>query len=128
MLLYQNINFGILLISNKMIILFYFHETVFNLIFPLCNFSQSYAQIDTLPSFKVKASIYNTFKDIRDSNPLPIKNFKVVQRNNGTYKFELDSISKPKFDLFQKTMVGVSDGNNFFISGRFTYAGYLGIL
>lgn len=87
----------------------------------------AHAQKDTLSSFTVKQGVYTTFRDIRDSNPLPIKDFKVVRRNNGTYKFEIDSLSKQKFDLFQKTLVGASDGHDFYISGRFTNAGYLGI-
>jgi|SRR5665647_270715 len=87
-----------------------------------------YAQKDTLSPFPVKEGVYTTFRDIRDSNPLPIKDFKVIRRKNGTYKFKMDSLSKPKFDLFQKTLVGVSDGHDFYISGRFTNAGYLGIV
>jgi hypothetical protein len=79
---------------------------------------------DFLNSFTAKRGIYTTFKDLREGNPLLIQNFEVKGYPYGSFKLKIDSLPSPKLDEFLRTVVGVSDGWNFYISGRFTDVGF----
>ena len=93
------------------------------------------AQKDTLQPFIIKKGIYTTFRDIRSSQPLPDTVFQIIKRKGAnsvwiggsSYKLDDDSLSRNKINALKKILVGVSDGQNFYISDRFTIGGYYGL-
>src|SRR5664279_1628418 len=86
-----------------------------------------------LESFTVKKGVYITFRDIRDNKPLPDTTLKIKERagiafgNSGDFKLESDSLSHDELSDLKKKYVGFSDGQDFYISDRFTIGGVRGL-
>lgn len=96
-----------------------------------------FAQSETneLQKLKLKKGIYLSFQQITADNPSHIDSFTVKERTNGDivmwgggkYTFELAPENKVSFKKIRKEFVGISDGENFYISDRFTIKGWQGM-
>lgn len=84
---------------------------------------------------KLKRGIYLTFAEINTATPARSDSFTIRERTSGDiflvgggkYSFELASKDKREFRELRKALVGVSDGENFYISDRFTVNGWQGM-
>lgn len=95
------------------------------------------AQSEThkLQKLKFKKGIYLSFQQITEDNPSYIDSFTVKERSNrdivmwggGKYTFELVLENKTSFKKIRKEFVGLSDGENFYISDRYTIKGWQGM-
>lgn len=89
-------------------------------------FAQS--KTNELQKLKLKKGIYLSFQQITADNPSHIDSFTVKERTNGDivmwgggkYTFQLAPENKVSFKKIRKEFVGISDGENFYISDRFT--------
>ncbi len=98
-----------------------------------------FAQTDTLliETLKLKRGIYLSFKEIRTNNPGIIDSFIIIQKTKlnhlmwsggGEFKFELvNNNFKHDFQKLKEEFVGISDGNNFYISDMYTVGGWYGM-
>jgi hypothetical protein len=96
-----------------------------------------FSQIDSvsLKSFKIKKGFYFSFDQIAKETPGRIDSFVIQQRTSsnirllggGKYIFDLASKDKNEFKEMRKNLVGLSDGENFYISDKFTVGGWQGL-
>ena len=85
-------------------------------------------QPDTFACFKLKKGIYFSFNEINTQNPSFFGPIIIKERTNadiklkggGKYSFESPVMSKAILKKSKKYFVGLSDGDNFFISDRIT--------
>lgn len=90
---------------------------------------------DKPQQLKLKKGIYYSFLQITTDNPAGNDSFWIKERTNnniflfggGKYSFELGSKDKAEFRKIKKECVGISDGENFYISDRFTVGGWQGM-
>lgn len=88
---------------------------------------------EPLGSFTVKKGVYITFRDIRNNQPLADTTLKIKERagvafgNSGDFKLESDSLSHDELSDLKMKFVGFSDGQDFYVSDRFTIGGVRGL-
>lgn len=95
----------------------------------------SQAQYDKFLQLKLKKGIYFSFQQITANNPLLTDSFIIKERANGNivmwgggkYTFELPLSSKSELRKIRKELTGISDGENFYMSDRFTINGRQGM-
>ncbi len=96
-------------------------------------FSQGGA--DTSLNLKLKKGIYLSFEQITKENPANTDSFIIKERSAGSiamvgggkYTFEFASMSNGEFKKYRKELVGISDGENFYISDKYTIKGWQGL-
>lgn len=96
-------------------------------------FSQS--KTDTIPKLKLKRGIYFSFAEMLVANPGNIDSFTIKERTEGSiimvgggkYTFELASENNAEFRKIRKNMIGISDGEFFYISDKYTIGGWQGL-
>jgi len=92
-------------------------------------------EVDSSRNFKLKKGIYLTFEQITKENPANTDSFIIKERSAGSivmvgggkYTFEFLSKDNTEFKKFRKELVGISDGENFYISDKFTIKGWQGL-
>lgn len=97
-------------------------------------FGAVHAQTDTLPSFTVKKGIYLSFKELANNEPGRTDSFhmelrtksNIVMVGGGPYTFVLEDGKKSEFKTLRRSMVGLSDGERFYISDQLTVGGWMG--
>ena len=96
-------------------------------------FSQS--ETGTTNHLKLKKGIYFSFKQITTNNPALTDSFIIKERTSGNivmwgggkYSFEFESKDKVEFKKTRKELIGISDGEDFYISDKFTVSGWQGM-
>ncbi len=111
-------------------------HTLFSFVCILASF-HCFAQssTDTIPHLQLKKGIYFSFKEITTQQPARTDSFTVVERTagqitmmgGGKYGFDLAADDKADYKQVKKTCVGISDGENFYISDKFTIGGWQGL-
>lgn len=89
----------------------------------------------SLPTLKCKRGIYLSFNEIATNAPGYTDSFEIKERTNGSivmvgggnYGFELPSASRSIYKKLKKELVSISDGENFYISDRYTVGGWQGL-
>lgn len=97
----------------------------------------TYAQSETnkLNHLKLQRGIYFSFKQITTNFPSFTDSFNIKERTNGNlamlcggkYTFEFTDKKKSEYKEVKREFVGISDGENFYISDRFTVNGWQGM-
>ncbi len=93
-------------------------------------------QSDTFACLKLKKGIYFSFIEIQTQNPSFFGPLIIIERKNsvlkmkggGKYTFDSHVMSKAVLKKTKKYFVGISDGDNFFISDRFTIGSGQGMM
>jgi hypothetical protein len=96
-------------------------------------FSQS--ESDTPVQLNLKKGVYFSFQQIAKDNPALVDSLIIKERTNGNismwgggkYTFELPTMDKAEFKKIKKTLIGISDGESFYISDKFTVNGWQGL-
>ncbi|MFY7733950.1 MAG: DUF6563 family protein [Bacteroidia bacterium] len=108
-------------------------------LFVLLNFSVFglFAQSENkeLKSLKLKKGFYFSFEQIKADSPTVVDSFYIREQTKGEialygggkYTFRLVPDDKTTFKKFKKQIVGISDGDNFYISDRYTIKGWQGM-
>jgi hypothetical protein len=97
--------------------------------------SQLNAQDSTLQPFRIEKGVYKTFRAINNKTPDITGQIEIVHRDKGNIilvgggplTFKVDSLDIKQYRATRKKMVGVSDGQNFYISNRLTGGGYMSV-
>ncbi|WP_188507901.1 DUF6563 family protein [Parapedobacter pyrenivorans] len=90
---------------------------------------------DTMENLRLKRGIYFSFREIVENNPSYTDTVSVKERTDGhiamwgggKYTFELADAAKHEVKPFKRALVGVSDGETFYISDRHTIGGWQGL-
>ena len=85
--------------------------------------------------FKLKKGIYFSFEQIRTEDPEFLDSFIIKERTNGNiimmgggkYSFELSSDKKSEFRAIKRDLLGISDGESFYVSDQLTIGGWQGM-
>lgn len=87
------------------------------------------------PHLKLNKGIYLSFDQIKKDSPGITDSFIIKERTSGNiamwgggkYTFEFASKDKTEFKKIRKELIGMSDGENFYISDKFTVNGWQGM-
>ena len=108
---------------------------IFLISFGLTSLNIHAQQATANPHFKLKKGIYFSFEQIRTEDPGFSDSFTIKERTNGNiimmgggrYSFELASDKKSEFRTIKRDLLGISDGESFYISDRLTVGGWQGM-